>query len=183
MPRIGKKPISVPTGVEAKIAGQVVTIKGPKGTMTVELHPWVAVAQAEGQLNVTVARVDEKQGRSLWGLSRVLLNNAVLGVTNGFSKKLEITGVGFRAAVAGRSLNLNVGFSHPVEYKFPEGIEIKVEKNTITVTGIDKQLVGQVAAQIRDIKKPEPYKGKGIKYSGEVIRRKAGKVVKTAGAG
>ncbi|MFA5051590.1 MAG: 50S ribosomal protein L6, partial [Patescibacteria group bacterium] len=132
---------------------------------------------------VSVSRTDEKLGRSLWGLSRVLVQNLILGVTSGFSKKLEISGVGFRAAVAARSLNLNVGFSHPVEFKIPEGIEIKVEKNVITVSGIDKQSVGQVAAQIRDIKKPEPYKGKGIKYADEVVRRKAGKVVKTAGAG
>ncbi|MFH1207391.1 MAG: 50S ribosomal protein L6 [Patescibacteria group bacterium] len=183
MPRIGKKPIILPSGVDVSIAGQMVAIKGPKGALTVDLHPWVKAAQADGKLNVVVERDDEKQGRSLWGLSRVLLNNAVIGVVSGFSKKLEISGVGFRAAVAGRSLNLNVGFSHPVEYKIPDGIEIKVEKNTITVSGIDKQSVGQVAAQIRDIKPPEPYKGKGIKYSGEVIRRKAGKVVKTAGAG
>ncbi len=183
MPRIGKKTIIIPAEVDVQIAGQVVTIKGPKGTLSVTLHPWVKATKKDSALDVLVERTDEKQGRSLWGLSRVLLYNAVIGVTKGFSKQLEITGVGFRAAVAGRSLNLNVGFSHPVEYKIPTGIEIKVEKNTITVSGIDKQLVGHVSAQIRDIKKPEPYKGKGIKYSGEVIRRKAGKVVKTAGAG
>lgn len=183
MPRIGKKPISIPSGVDVSVSGQRVSVKGPKGSLSLDLHPWVTAAVADGSINVTVSRTDEKQGRSLWGLSRVLVNNMVVGVTNGYSKRLEITGVGFRAAVAGKSLNLNVGFSHPVEFKIPDGIEIKVEKNAITVSGIDKQLVGQVAAQIRDIKKPEPYKGKGIKYADEVIRRKAGKVVKTAGAG
>ena len=183
MPRIGKKPIEVPAGVEVTISGQLVSVKGPKGSLTLQLHPWVSIEQKEGKLMVSVSQTDEKQGRSLWGLSRVLVQNLILGVISGFSKKLEINGVGFRAAVAGRSLNLNVGFSHPVEFKIPEGIEVKVEKNTIVVSGIDKQSVGQVAAQIRDIKKPEPYKGKGIKYADEVIRRKAGKVVKTAGAG
>jgi large subunit ribosomal protein L6 len=127
----------------------------------------------------TVANASNKSEAALWGLARSLVNNAVVGVTDGFSKSLEINGVGFKVALQGKSLILNVGFSHPVEYKLPEGITAEVDKNKITVSGIDKQQVGQVAAEIRKIKKPEPYKGKGIKYSDEVIRRKAGKVVKS----
>lgn len=182
MPRVGKKPISIPTGVEATLNGQTLTVKGPKGTLSFVFHHRVKCTQADNQLVVTVNNPDEKKSRELWGTSRVLAANMITGVTAGFSKQLEISGVGFRAAVSGNMLTLQVGFSHPVEFSVPEGIAIKVEKNIITVSGIDKQLVGQTAARIRDIKKPEPYKGKGIKYVGEVIRRKEGKVVKAAGA-
>jgi large subunit ribosomal protein L6 len=182
MPRVGKKPISIPSGVDVTIAGQQVTVKGPKGTLVFDVHHRVTVAKTDNQIQVTVGNPDEKKSRELWGTTRVLVANMVTGVTAGFIKKLEITGVGFRAAVSGQMLTLQVGFSHPVEFPVPAGTEIKVEKNIISVSGIDKQLVGQTAARIRDIKKPEPYKGKGIKYVGEIIRRKEGKVVKAAGA-
>lgn len=145
-------------------------------------HPNVILTPGEGSITVTVKDPDEKFDRSLWGLTRVLINNMVTGVTVGFQKKLEINGVGFKAAVAGQKMTLNLGFSHPVEYEIPQGITATVEKNVITIAGIDKQLVGETAAKIRSFKKPEPYKGKGIKYDTEVIRRKAGKVVKAAGA-
>lgn len=183
MSRIGKKPIDVPNGVEVKVeesAGAFkVYVKGAKGSLEVEVPMGVSVGQNENQLNFDVKKPEDKDQRSLWGLSRTLVNNAILGVTEGYSKELEINGVGFKAAVQGQNLVLNVGFSHPVEYKIPEGIAIEAEKNNIKISGIDKQLVGQTAAEIRAIKKPEPYKGKGIKYSDEQIRRKAGKVVKS----
>jgi len=185
MSRIGKKPIDIPQGVEAKInvddsGAPVVSVKGPKGTLTVSLTNKIKVENKDSQLVFEVKNEEDKYERSLWGLSRTLVNNAILGVTEGFGKELEINGVGFKAAVSGKKLVLNVGFSHPVDYPIPEGISIEVDKNIIKVSGIDKQLVGQVSAEIRAIKKPEPYKGKGIKYSDEQIRRKAGKVVKSA---
>jgi len=180
MPRIGKKPVIMPAEVEVIIDGQSVTVKGPKGTLKFDFHHRVVFEKKDNQILVKVRKEDEKRSRELWGTSRVLLANMIEGVTKGFEKKLEISGVGFRAAISGKKLTLQVGFSHPVEFSIPEGIEIKVEKNIIIVSGIDKQLVGETAARIRAIKKPEPYKGKGIKYIDEVIRRKAGKVVKTA---
>ena len=180
MSRIGKKPIIIPEQVEVKIDGGRVTVKGPKGQLTQELHPLVKVVQAGGELKVEVKKPEDKLQASLWGLFRTLIGNLVEGVTKGFSKQLEINGIGFKAQVQGDKLVLNVGFSHPVEYRIPEGMQMAVDKNVITVSGIDKQQVGQVAAEIRAIKKPEPYKGKGIKYLDEVIRRKAGKVVKGA---
>jgi large subunit ribosomal protein L6 len=172
----------MPAEVEVVIDGQSATVKGPKGTLKFDFHHRVVFEKKDSQILVTVRKEDEKRSRELWGTSRVLLANMIEGVTKGFEKKLEISGVGFRAAVSGKKLTLQVGFSHPVEFSIPEGIEIKVEKNIIIVSGIDKQLVGETAARIRAIKKPEPYKGKGIKYVDEVIRRKAGKVVKTAAA-
>lgn len=181
MPRVGKKPINIPAGVEVNVSGTHIAVKGPKGSLEFTFHDRVIFEKNDSIINVNVKSPEEKKSRELWGTSRVLLANMITGVTTGFVKQLEISGVGYRAAVAGKFLNLQVGFSHPVEFAIPEGIEIKVEKNTITVTGIDKQLVGQTAARIREIKKPEPYKGKGIKYTGEIIRRKAGKVVKAAG--
>lgn len=183
MPRIGKQPVTIPQGVTVTIDGQSVHVKGAKGTLQRAFHERVHFEQADGQIIVTVDRPEEKISRELWGTSRVLLANMVTGVTVGFSKQLEVNGVGYRAEASGKKLKLNLGYSHPIEYAVPEGIDVKVEKNLITVSGIDKQLVGQVAAQIRDYRKPEPYKGKGIKYIDEVIRRKAGKVVKSAGAG
>ena len=162
MTRIGKKLIVVPAGVEVKT-----------------FPSSVSFTQEKDQIKVNSADPEVKKVRAIWGLSWVLLANMIEGVTKGFSKQLEINGIGYRAAMAGKKLTLNVGFGHPVEYQSPEGIEIKVEKNIITVTGINKQSVGQVAAEIRNIKKPEPYKGKGIKYLDEIVRRKAGKVVKT----
>jgi large subunit ribosomal protein L6 len=180
MSRIGKKPIDIPEGVEVKINGQEVAIKGKLGQLTVNIHQDVAISQEDKQLVLTIKNIEDKKEKSLWGLSRTLVNNAILGVTEGYTKELEINGVGFKAAVQGKKLVLNVGFSHPVEYSFPDDIKIEVEKNNIKISGIDKQKVGQVSAEIRAIKKPEPYKGKGIKYIDEQIRRKAGKVVKAA---
>lgn len=183
MSRIGKKPIDIPQGVDAKIDSPsegifVVSVKGPKGNLEVPVPNGASVKKEGDQLLVEVKKPEDKKDRSIWGLSRTLINNAILGVTEGYEKKLEINGVGFKAAVQGKKLILNVGFSHPVEYNIPEGLKIEVEKNLITITGIDKQLLGQTAAEIRAVKKPEPYKGKGIKYIDEQIRRKAGKVVK-----
>ncbi|MDP3993745.1 MAG: 50S ribosomal protein L6 [bacterium] len=183
MSKIGKKPITIPEGVEVNIAGQTLNVKGPKGHLTVELHPSVAVKSAEGQLAVSVPNPDNRKQRALWGTFRSLVQNAITGVSAGFERKLEISGVGYRASVADGKLVLNIGFSHPVELPIFPGLEVKVEKSIITVSGIDKQEVGQFAALVRSRKKPEPYKGKGIKYAEEVIRRKAGKVVKSVGAG
>lgn len=185
MSRIGKKPISLPSGVEAKISGNasdgfVVDLKGKLGTLSVTLPKKVTVTLAEKDLLFSVANPESKEEKALWGLSRTLVHNALVGVTTGFSKGLEINGVGFKVALQGKKLVLNVGFSHPVDFPLPAGINAEVDKNTIKISGIDKQLVGQTAAEIRAIKKPEPYKGKGIKYATEVIRRKAGKVVKSA---
>lgn len=182
MSRIGKKPILIPKEVEVKINGQSVLVKGVKGALTLALHPKIKAEVKDQEIIVVVARTEDKEEKSLWGLFRSLINNMVEGVTKGFSKQLEINGIGFKAAVSGRKLILNVGYSHPVEYEIPQDIEIKAEKNIIIISGIDKQKVGQVAAEIRAVKKPEPYKGKGIKYAGEVIRRKAGKAVKGAGS-
>ncbi len=180
MSRIGKKIIPIPAGVTATLNGAVVTVKGPKGTLTHTLVPEITVVIEGDTLRVELVKPDAKGVAALWGLTRALINNMVIGVTAGFSKGLEINGVGFKVALQGQKLVLNVGFSHPVEYPLPEGISATVEKNVITITGIDRQLVGQVAAEVRDIKKPEPYKGKGIKYTDEVIRRKVGKVMKSA---
>lgn len=181
MSRIGKKPITIPNGVTLDVIGSVVRVKGPKGTLEHACVPGVRVV-AEGQVaHVELIDTTLKKGAALWGLTRALIQNMVTGVTEGFSKQLEINGIGFKAALQGRKLVLQVGFSHPVAYQLLDGIEASVEKNVITVKGIDRQLVGQVAAEIRSIKKPEPYKGKGIKYVDEAIRRKVGKVIKSAG--
>ena len=178
MSRIGKKPIEIPQGVEVKVDSNLVVVKGPKGELKEQIHPLVKIEGKENEVIVSVKNPEEKEQRSLWGLFRTLINNMVQGVTNGFTKQLEINGIGFKALVSGDKLVLNVGFSHPVEYSIPKDIQITVEKNIVTISGNSKQKVGQVAAEIRAIKKPEPYKGKGIKYVDEVIRRKAGKVVK-----
>jgi large subunit ribosomal protein L6 len=180
MSRIGKQPISVPDGVTFSIEDKIVTVKGPKGELTQEVDSKVKVEQKEKEIIVTVKNPESKTDKAYWGLFRMLIANMVKGVTEGFEKQLEVNGVGFKTELKGKQLVLNVGFSHPVEYDLPEGIEVKVEKKIITVSGIDKQKVGQTAAEIRAIKKPEPYKGKGIKYVDEQIRRKAGKVVKSA---
>ncbi len=181
MSRLGKQPIIIPKGVEVSISVGAVQFKGPKGTMQQKIPAAVKVAQEADKLIVTVPDVNSATDRALWGLSRQLLANAVRGVTQGFVKQLEINGVGFRAQTEGNKLILNVGLSHAVDFPLPQGIIAKVEKNLITLEGIDKQLVGEVAAQLRNVKPPEPYKGKGIKYFDEVIRRKAGKLAKTAG--
>lgn len=173
MSRIGKKPIEVPQGVEVKVDNNTVTVKGPKGTLTQKFLPAVNIALEDGKVVVTVA--SEKDG-NLHGLTRTLINNMIIGVTQGFEKALEINGIGYRAQKQGKKLVMSLGYSHPVEVEECEGITIEVPNpNSIIVKGIDKQLVGQIAANIREYKLPEPYKGKGIKYVGERIRRKEGK--------
>ncbi|HSZ73745.1 MAG TPA: 50S ribosomal protein L6 [Rhizomicrobium sp.] len=175
MSRIGKKPIAVPKGVTASVAGQTVKVKGPKGELQVVLPAEVEAKLDGDHVNVS-PREGAERGRQMWGLSRTLVNNLVTGVTQGFATKLEIQGVGYRAAVQGKNLQLQLGFSHDVVYPIPAGITITAEKPTmLTVVGIDKQLVGQVAAEIRSYRKPEPYKGKGVRYSDEYVRRKEGK--------
>ncbi len=179
MSRIGKKPVIIPDGVEVKIDGQVVTAKGPLGTETVELRPEVTVKLEGNEILVDIINHEDRKARALWGLSRTLINNAVEGVKHGFTKKLEIQGVGYRANMEGSNLNLVLGYSHPILVTPPEGIKISVEANTkITVTGANKQLVGDVAAEIRGKRPPEVYKGKGVRYEGEYVRRKAGKTGK-----
>lgn len=174
MSRIGKLPIAIPSGVTITVDDSCVTVAGPKGTLSQFTMPGITVKQVENQ--VLVARQDDtKLQRSKHGLMRSLVNNMIVGVTQGFSKKLEINGVGFRASVEADKLKMSLGFSHDVIYKIIQGISVTVEQNIITVTGISKQQVGQVASEIRALKKPEPYKGKGIKYVGERIIRKSGK--------
>lgn len=182
MSRIGKKPIAIPSGVIVTINENVVRVKGPKGENALTLHPQVVVLQDGGQLIVSVKNPQEKFGQALWGLHRALLANLVNGVHTLFDRKLEMVGVGYKAAVQSKKLVLELGFSHSIELTIPEGISCTVEKNTITLTGMDKQAVGQFASRVRELRKPEPYKGKGIKYAGEIIRRKAGKAAKAAGA-
>ena len=175
MSRIGKKAVPVPSGVTANVEGQTVRVKGPKGTLQLVLHDDVAAKMDKGGIQVD-PRFETKRARSQWGTSRTLINNLITGVTKGFEQKLEITGVGYRAAVQGKNLQLQLGYSHDVVYPIPEGIAIVAAKPTeITITGFDKQKVGQVAAEIRSYRPPEPYKGKGIKYDGEHILRKEGK--------
>jgi len=175
MSRVGKKPIQVPDGVQVNLEDQLVKVKGPKGELEQQLHPLVKVELKDNQIMVTIDDENDNNAKALWGLFRSLINNMIVGVIQGFSKQLEINGVGYRASLSGNKLVLNVGYSHPVEFELPDGIEAKVEQNVVTISGINKQLVGEVAANIRKIRKPEPYKGKGIKYIDEVIRRKVGK--------
>ena len=175
MSRIGKRPVSVPSGVTANVEGQTVKVKGPKGALQIALHDDVVVSMDKNAVKVD-PRNETKRARSMWGTSRTLVSNLVTGVTKGFEKKLEITGVGYRAAVQGKQLNLQLGFSHDVNYQIPQGITIATPKPTeIVISGVDKQQVGQVAAEIRGYRPPEPYKGKGVKYAGEYIFRKEGK--------
>ena len=174
MSRIGKLPITIPQGVTITVDNELVTVKGPKGELSQALLSGVTVKQ-EGEELVVTRNSESKIDRSNHGLMRSLINNMVVGVTKGYEKKLEVTGVGFRVALAGSDLKMNLGFSHEVVHKLPEGVQAKVEQNTITISGIDKQQVGQTAAEIRSYKKPEPYKGKGIAYAGERILRKSGK--------
>jgi large subunit ribosomal protein L6 len=179
MSRVGRSPIPVPTGVEVRVENRRVTVTGPRGSLGHDLPPDIELQQDDGVLLVTRAD-DEREHRALHGLTRTLLNNMVIGVTEGFQRDLEIVGVGYRAAPQGTNrLELALGFSHPVVVDAPEGISFEVPQPTrISVRGIDKQAVGQVAANIRSIRKPEPYKGKGVRYAGEVVRRKAGKAAK-----
>ena len=177
MSRIGKLPIQVPAGVTITVDSGLVKVQGPKGNLEQFITPNVKVAQENGEITVT-RNDDSKPAKSEHGLMRALINNMVIGVTKGFEKKLEVNGVGFRVNGGGQNLEMSLGFSHPVKYTAPEGVTITTEKMNITVSGISKQQVGQVAAEIRSLKKPEPYKGKGIKYSDETILRKAGKTGK-----
>jgi large subunit ribosomal protein L6 len=176
MSRIGKRPVAMPAGVSANVEGQTLTVKGPKGTLSMKLlDDLVKYEVAEGEIRVTPL-VDAQRNRAAWGMQRTNVQNLVTGVTEGFSKVLEITGVGYRAQAQGKKLKLQLGFSHDVNYEVPEGVEVKTPDNTtVEISGIDKQKVGQVAAEIRRWRKPEPYKGKGIKYRGEYIFRKEGK--------
>jgi large subunit ribosomal protein L6 len=178
MSRIGRAPISVPSGVDVAIEGQNVTVKGPKGTLSHTIDRPIGVDLSDGVLSVTRPD-DERENRSLHGLSRSLLNNLVLGVTQGFERKLEIHGVGYRVQLKGNALEFALGYSHPVRIEAPEGITFAVESPTrFSVQGIDKQVVGQIAANIRRLRRPDPYKGKGVRYAGEQIRRKVGKTGK-----
>ena len=178
MSRIGKRPIRLPPKVAIAVDGQHVLVKGPKGELSRTLPPEVAVEQ-EGETVLVKRRNDSRNARQRHGLSRTLVANMVEGVSQGFQRRLEIQGVGYRAQVQGRNLILNVGYSNPVEIQPPDGIQFTVENNTnITVSGINKEIVGNVAAKVRDVRPPEPYKGKGIRYAGEVVRRKAGKAGK-----
>ena len=182
MSRIGRQPITIPSGVDVQIDGSRVTVKGPRGSLEQTFHPDMALALEDGTLTVTRPS-EERLHRSLHGLTRTLIANMVEGVTNGFEKRLEIVGVGYRAVLRGSDLELALGFSHPVGFPAPPGIEFEVPaQNRIVVRGIDKQLVGEVAAEIRQIRKPEPYKGKGVRYEGEYVRKKAGKAAKAVTA-
>jgi large subunit ribosomal protein L6 len=175
MSRVGKKPVAIPSGVTASVEGQVVKVKGPKGALSLVLHGDVEAKVDKGEVKVD-PRAETKRARAMWGTYRSLLANVMEGVTKGFERRLEITGVGYRAALQGKNLQIQLGYSHDIVYPIPEGITIAVPKPTeIVVTGIDGQKVGHVAAEIRAFRKPEPYKGKGVKYAGEYIFRKEGK--------
>ena len=181
MSRIGRLPIAVPATVDVTIDGRTLTVKGPKGTLTRALHPDMILSREESQLVVS-RPTEQKTHKQLHGLTRTLVNNMVVGVTDGYRKGLEITGVGYRAVKVGEKLQLSLGYSHQIEIDPPEGITFEVETPTrLAVVGIDKELVGEYAAKVRSTRKPEPYKGKGVRYSGEVIRRKAGKAGKIGG--
>ncbi|SHL01423.1 large subunit ribosomal protein L6 [Pseudonocardia thermophila] len=179
MSRIGKLPIPVPSGVDVKIDGRTVTVKGPKGTLSHTVAEPITVERADDGSILVKRPDDERRSKAMHGLSRTLINNLIVGVTNGYEKKLEIVGVGYRVAMQGKALQFALGFSHPVVVEPPEGITFAVESPTkFSVSGIDKQLVGETAANIRKIRKPEPYKGKGVRYAGENVRRKVGKTGK-----
>lgn len=175
MSRIAKSPVTVPAGVEVKIDGQTINVKGKNGQLSLDIHASVEVSQEEGALKFA-AREASKLSRSLSGTTRSLVNNMVVGVTEGFKKTLELQGVGYRAAAKGNTLNLNLGFSHPIDYELPEGIKAETPNvTTIVLSGVDKQVLGQVAAEIRAFRPPEPYKGKGVRYADEYVRRKEAK--------
>jgi large subunit ribosomal protein L6 len=181
MSRVGKKPIEIPKDVEVKMEKRKVLIKGPKGELSQEFRPEVEVFVKEGKIFIT-PKIQTKKTSAYWGLTRALLANMVIGVTNGYEKKLEIQGIGYKAVLEGEDLKLQAGFTHPVKVKKPEGIKFSVEKEVITISGIDKKLVGETAAKIRKIRPPDPYKGKGIRYQGEIVKKKVGKkVVATTG--
>ena len=183
MSRIGKKPVAIPAGVKAAVNSNMITIEGPKGKLNYSFDPNFKVVVKDNAVTVTRPS-DAKQDKATHGLIRSLINNMIIGVTEGYKKELEITGVGFKAAIQGKVLNLQLSYSHPINYNIPEGLTIETPKPTIiTIKGIDKAKVGEAAAEIRDFYRPEPYKGKGIKYAGEHVRRKAGKAVAGAGGG
>ena len=175
MSRLGKLPIEIPKGTEARLEHGFIIVKGPKGELKTKLHPSVKAEIIGQEIKISVNDPTKVDDKSLWGLFRSLIKNMVVGVNEPYTKKLEINGVGYKAAISGDKLTLNVGYSHPVVYEAPAGLKIEVQANIIIISGIDKHLVGEAAAQIRRIRKPEPYKGKGIKYVDEVLRRKAGK--------
>jgi large subunit ribosomal protein L6 len=181
MSRIGRLPITVPQGVTVTVDGRSIIVVGPRGTLSRDLHPDMAVSETDGTIHVE-RPTESKTHKELHGLTRTLVSNMVEGVTNGYRKGLEITGVGYRATLSGRKLMLNLGYSHPIEIDPPSGISFEVDNPTrLAVVGIDKELVGQYAAKVRSMRKPEPYKGKGVRYAGEVVRRKAGKAGKIGG--
>lgn len=180
MSRVGKKQINIPNDVQVKINGCHISVIGKKGNLELTICPNILIEQNENIIVIKAKNPDDKEEKSLWGTTRKLIANMVEGVSRGFEKKLEVNGVGYKVAVSDNKLILNVGFSHPINFVLPDGISAVVEKNSIILSGADKQLVGEIAAQIRRIKKPEPYKGKGIKYANEQIVRKAGKTAKSS---
>lgn len=180
MSRIGKQPVSLPDGVTVTVTDGVVTVKGPKGSLSRQLHSDISVAVQDNEVVCTINR-QSKKASALWGTVRAHIANMVEGVTQGFDKRLELHGVGYRAKLKGKNLELSLGYSHPVTVAAPEGISFAVEQEVITIQGIDKEVVGQVAADLRKLRKPEPYKGKGVRYQGENVRRKMGKVVGSGG--
>jgi len=181
MSRVGRLPIAIPSGVDIDVTDNHVVVRGPKGMLERDIAPLLSIVTEDGQLRVERPN-DEKRARELHGLTRTLLSNMVVGVTEGYRRGLEIQGVGYRAQLVGSKLQLNLGYSHPIEIEPPEGIAFEVDNPTrIAVTGIDKELVGRMAAKIRACRKPEPYKGKGVRYAGEIVRRKAGKAGKVGG--
>lgn len=182
MSRVGKKVRTIPAGAQVEIKQGQIIVKGPKGELKQIIHPHVTVSVADGKIEVTVANPENKKDRALWGTFSSIIANLLEGVTKGFKKELEINGVGYKAAMSGANLILEVGYSHPVNFAPVSGVKLGVEKNIISVEGFDKQAVGEMAAQIRAIKKVEPYKGKGIKYIDEIVRRKAGKTAGKAAA-
>ena len=181
MSRIGKKPIEIPKGVEVKIEGNLVRVKGPKGELSQKIRPEIKIEIKEGKIFV-LPRLEAKKTKALWGLTRTLLSNNIKGVFEGYEKKLQIEGLGYKAEIEGENLILRVGFSHLVKFEPPKGIKLAVDKNIITVSGASKEMVGQVATKIRKIRPPEPYKGKGIRYLGEIVKIKPGKKVVTTAA-
>lgn len=182
MSRIGKKPINIPEGVKIEIAGAKIAAKGPLGNLELDIHPRIKIKEENNQIMV-IPIGNDKLAKSLHGLTRTLINNMIIGVNSGYKKQLELKGTGYRVALDGDKLNFSLGFSHPVIYDVPTNIKAEINKNIITISGTDKQLVGRVAAEIRRLKLPEPYKGKGIRYKDEEVRRKAGKTVKSVGTG